>query len=144
MLKGALRHLAHADATHMPSSGTTLACRAMAISLAPHDIRVNAVAPGSIATEMLDHVRRDPASWRLVLSRTPMLRAGLPAEIANVSPENAQDTPGLCKASKRLLSLCWLNHSCSATLHCRARVEDGCRHRQSGVKPVVIEHGSHS
>ena len=41
-------------------------------------------APGSIMTEMLQKVAGDPKVMQGVLSRTPMLRAGKPEEVANV------------------------------------------------------------
>ncbi|MEM1376128.1 MAG: SDR family oxidoreductase [Pseudomonadota bacterium] len=56
--------------------------KVMALSLAPHGIRVNAVGPGSIMTEMLQSVNNDPAAKKRILSRTPMLRIGEPAEVA--------------------------------------------------------------
>ena len=56
--------------------------RAMAVALAPHGIRVNAVAPGSINTPMLETVAHDEALMKTVLSRTPMGRLGRPSEIA--------------------------------------------------------------
>jgi NAD(P)-dependent dehydrogenase (short-subunit alcohol dehydrogenase family) len=54
----------------------------MALSLAPHGIRVNAVAPGSVNTPMLAAVAADRAAMARVLSRTPLLRAAEPAEVA--------------------------------------------------------------
>jgi len=53
--------------------------------LAPHGIRVNAIGPGSIATEMLESVNSNPEAMRKVLSRTPMGRIGEPAEIAGIA-----------------------------------------------------------
>lgn len=57
--------------------------KVMALSLASHGIRVNAVGPGSIMTPMLQAVNNDPAARTRILSRTPMLRIGDPAEIAS-------------------------------------------------------------
>ena len=54
----------------------------MALSLAPYGIRVNAVGPGSIMTEMLAAVNADPAARNRILSRTPLLRIGETAEVA--------------------------------------------------------------
>ena len=57
----------------------------LAQSLAPHGIRVNAIGPGSIATEMLETVVSDPDAKRKILSRTPMGRIGEPQEIAGIA-----------------------------------------------------------
>jgi len=59
--------------------------RAMALSLAPHGIRVNAIGPGSIMTDMLKSVATDNEAKRRVLSRTPLGRIGTPEEIASVA-----------------------------------------------------------
>ena len=60
--------------------------RVMAIELAPHGIRVNAIGPGTILTELAKKaVLGDKAARHKVLSRTPIGRAGEPAEIASVA-----------------------------------------------------------
>ena len=58
--------------------------KVMALSLAPHGIRVNAVGPGSIMTEMLAAVNNDPAARNRILSRTPLGRIGDAAEVAAI------------------------------------------------------------
>ncbi len=65
--------------------------KVMALSLAPHGIRVNAIGPGSIATEMLDAVMANPEGRQRVLSRTPLGRIGEPKEIAAVAAFLASD-----------------------------------------------------
>ena len=66
--------------------------RVMALSLAPRGIRVNAVGPGSIGTEMLDSVlSSNPAARDKVLSRTPLGRVGRIEEIAAVTAFLASD-----------------------------------------------------
>lgn len=65
--------------------------RCMALSLAQHNIRVNAVAPGSIMTDLLKQVAHNREVMAGVLSRTPMLRAGEPLEIGNVLKFLASD-----------------------------------------------------
>ena len=60
-------------------------------ALAPHGIRVNAIGPGSIATEMLAAVAGDPEKMARVMSRTPMGRLGEPEEIAAVAAFLASD-----------------------------------------------------
>ena len=59
--------------------------RVMALSLAEQGVRVNAVAPGTIATELARSavLTSDEAKAR-IMSRTPMKRLGEPAEIADV------------------------------------------------------------
>jgi glucose 1-dehydrogenase len=71
--------------------GVAQLTRVMALSLAPHGIRVNAIGPGSIATDMLASVAKDPAMKRRLLSRTPLLRIGKPEEIASIASFLASD-----------------------------------------------------
>ncbi len=59
--------------------------RVMALALAPHGIRVNAIGPGSIATEMLAATMDDAEARKRILSRTPLGRLGEPKEIAAVA-----------------------------------------------------------
>ena len=65
--------------------------KVMAIALAPHGIRVNAIGPGTIATEMTKGVQTDAAARRRVMSRTPLGRIGEPAEIAAIAAFLASD-----------------------------------------------------
>ncbi|GAB4118540.1 MAG: SDR family oxidoreductase [Rubrivivax sp.] len=60
--------------------------RVMALALADRGVRVNAVAPGTIATELAKNavLTSDEARQR-ILSRTPMRRLGEPREIADVA-----------------------------------------------------------
>jgi NAD(P)-dependent dehydrogenase (short-subunit alcohol dehydrogenase family) len=58
--------------------------KVMALSLAPHGIRVNAVGPGSIMTPMLATVNNDKEARNRILSRTPMGRIGETSEIASI------------------------------------------------------------
>lgn len=65
-------------------AGLGMLTKAMALSLAPHNIRVNAVGPGPIKTDMTAPILADQALNRLMLSRTPLGRFGEVAEIAGV------------------------------------------------------------
>ena len=65
--------------------GVSQLTRATSISLAPHGIRVNAIGPGSIMTDMLKSVVNDKAAMARVMSRTPMGRVGEPSEIASIA-----------------------------------------------------------
>jgi len=58
--------------------------RVMALALADHGIRVNAVGPGTIATELAKNaVMADEASRQRIMSRTPLRRLGEPSEVAD-------------------------------------------------------------
>ena len=66
--------------------------KVMAVSLAPHHIRVNAIGPGTILTELAKTaVLGNREAERKILSRTPMGRMGEPAEIARVAAFLASD-----------------------------------------------------
>ena len=58
--------------------------KSSSLALAPHNIRVNAVGPGSIDTAMLAGINNSPQAMEMVMSRTPMKRIGTPQEIADV------------------------------------------------------------
>jgi NAD(P)-dependent dehydrogenase (short-subunit alcohol dehydrogenase family) len=65
--------------------------KVMALALAPHGIRVNAIGPGSIMTDMLASVNKDKAAKNRLLSRTPLGRIGDPSEIAAIAAFLASD-----------------------------------------------------
>lgn len=65
--------------------GVNQLTKVMALALADKGIRVNAIGPGSIATELAQAVLSDPEKRRGALCRTPMGRFGEPAEVASVA-----------------------------------------------------------
>ena len=59
--------------------------KVMALALAPHGIRVNAIGPGSIMTDILKAVATDRDARHRILARTPLGRIGEPDEIASIA-----------------------------------------------------------
>jgi NAD(P)-dependent dehydrogenase (short-subunit alcohol dehydrogenase family) len=57
---------------------------AMALELAPYNIRVNAVAPGIIETPMINFLKTDSQSLENSLNRIPLRRLGKPEEVSNL------------------------------------------------------------
>jgi NAD(P)-dependent dehydrogenase (short-subunit alcohol dehydrogenase family) len=77
---------------NVSKGGINQLTRVMALALAEHGIRVNAVAPGTIATELAARaVLTSDAARDKILSRTPMRRLGEPDEIADVVAWLASD-----------------------------------------------------
>jgi glucose 1-dehydrogenase len=72
-------------------SGLAGMTRGMAIALAPHNIRVNAVAPGPTLTPGGEPVLNNPAVKDLMLSRTPLGRYADPSEQASAVAFLASD-----------------------------------------------------
>ena len=56
-----------------------------ALALAPKGIRVNAIGPGSIMTDMLRGIMTDSAAQDRIISRTPLGRCGEPEEVAAIA-----------------------------------------------------------
>jgi glucose 1-dehydrogenase len=65
--------------------------KVMALALAEHGIRVNAIGPGSIATDLLETVMADTEARNRILSRTPLGRIGEPGEVAAIAAFLASD-----------------------------------------------------
>lgn len=59
--------------------------KSMALALAKYGIRVNAIGPGSINTDVLKAVNDNPEAMDKIMSRTPLQRIGDPDEIASVA-----------------------------------------------------------
>jgi NAD(P)-dependent dehydrogenase (short-subunit alcohol dehydrogenase family) len=57
--------------------------KSLAVELAPHNINVNAVAPGYIRTAMTEPAFQDKERCEWMLSRIPLARFGSPADIGN-------------------------------------------------------------
>ena len=70
---------------NVSKGGINQLTRVMALALADKGVRVNAVAPGTIATELAAlAVLTSEDAKKKIMSRTPLKRLGEPAEIADV------------------------------------------------------------
>jgi NAD(P)-dependent dehydrogenase (short-subunit alcohol dehydrogenase family) len=59
--------------------------KSLAIAWAPDAIRVNAIAPGWIATPLTQVLQDDPARSAAILARTPLNRWGQPEDVAGAA-----------------------------------------------------------
>jgi NAD(P)-dependent dehydrogenase (short-subunit alcohol dehydrogenase family) len=77
---------------NVSKGGINQLTRVMALALADKGVRVNAVAPGTIATELAAKaVLTSPEATARIMSRTPMKRLGEPSEIADTVAYLASD-----------------------------------------------------
>ncbi len=65
--------------------GVAQLTKSLAIAYAGEGIRVNAVAPGWIATPLTQALQNDDGRSQAILDRTPMKRWGLPEDVARVT-----------------------------------------------------------
>ena len=72
----------HAPAYTASKGGIAQLTKALAVAYAGDKIRVNAIAPGWIATPLTSIVREDPQKSAAILARTPAARWGEPGDVA--------------------------------------------------------------
>jgi NAD(P)-dependent dehydrogenase (short-subunit alcohol dehydrogenase family) len=65
--------------------GVAQLTKALAVAWAPEGIRVNAIAPGWIATELTRSLVEDESRSAAILGRTPMQRWGNPGDVAGAA-----------------------------------------------------------
>ena len=65
--------------------------KALAVELAPAQIRVNAIAPGNIRTPMNEELLRDPEYEQMYLDGTPYGRVGVVEDVAPLAVFLASD-----------------------------------------------------
>jgi NAD(P)-dependent dehydrogenase (short-subunit alcohol dehydrogenase family) len=102
-------HVAFPDsAAYCGTKGAVeLMAKAMAVELAPREIRVNCVAPGNVRTPMNEHLRAVPGYEDACNARTPMDRFGEPREIADAIVFMCSDHASYVTGSSLLVDGGW-------------------------------------
>ena len=96
--------------THYCASkgGIVAMTEAMALELAPYNIRVNAISPGAIETPMIDPLKADPKTMEGTLARIPLHRVGKPEEISNLVLFLASDASSYMTGTDVVIDGGWL------------------------------------
>jgi len=81
---------------------------ALAVELAPFNIRINAVSPGMIETPMIDPIKQDPKAIEGILARVPLRRVGKPEEVSNLVLFLASDASSYMTGSTVVIDGGWL------------------------------------
>jgi NAD(P)-dependent dehydrogenase (short-subunit alcohol dehydrogenase family) len=96
--------------THYCASkgGIVAMTEAMALELAPYNIRVNAISPGAIETPMIDPLKVDPEVMKETLAKIPMHRVGKPEEVSNLVLFLASDASSYMTGTDVVIDGGWL------------------------------------
>ncbi|MCZ6719959.1 MAG: SDR family oxidoreductase, partial [Proteobacteria bacterium] len=81
----AVMAIANQTAYNVSKGGIRQLTRNMALALADKGVRVNAIGPGTILTELTQTIMTDDEARRNILSRTPMGRFGDVDEVARIA-----------------------------------------------------------
>lgn len=88
--------------------GIAAMTEALAVELAPFNIRVNAVAPGMIETPMIDVVKSNPKMLEAMLQRVPLKRVGRPEEVSELVVFLASDSSSYMTGAVVIIDGGWL------------------------------------
>lgn len=88
--------------------GVVAMTEALAVELAPYNIRVNAVSPGAIETPMVDAAKQDPKMLEGTLAKIPMRRMGKPEEVSNLVLFLASDASSYITGATMIVDGGWL------------------------------------
>jgi len=84
--------------------------RELALELSPHNINVNAIAPGVIATKMTEDMLKDKKTKEVLLASTPLGRVGQPEEIGKAVVFLASDDSNFITGHTLVVDGGWLTH----------------------------------
>src|SRR5271169_3837599 len=86
-----LRPQLHSLLYSMTKAALIMMTQSYALELGPKGVRVNAIAPGLVQTELAEHYWKDEAQRDAVLAKQPIPRIGRPEEVAEVALLLASD-----------------------------------------------------
>ena len=72
-------------------AGLIMLTKGLAWDLAPHNIRINAIAPGLVETDLTKYLWTNPEFMKILVPMSPLGRMAKPEEIANVAVFLASD-----------------------------------------------------
>ena len=99
----------HGQAHYASSKGgLIMLTKAMALDLAQYRIRVNAIGPGVIETQMTARSLADPERRAMLLGKVPLGRVGQPLDIANAAVFLASDESGYVTGTTLYVDGGWL------------------------------------
>jgi len=81
---------------------------ALALELAPYNIRVNVISPGAIETPMIEPLKADPKALGGLVDKIPMHRVGKPEEVSNLVLFLASDQSSYMTGSTVIIDGGWL------------------------------------
>ena len=102
-------HGAHA-AYSVSKAGIIMLTKGMAVELAPHNIHVNAIAPGVIATDIAANTMSNTAHLQQVVKDIPLGRRAQPEEVAGAAVFLASDDASYVIGTTLFVDGGWVIH----------------------------------
>ena len=106
--RGSLEEKEPAIAYNAAKGAVNTLTKDMAVKLAVHHIRVNAIAPGAFDTDMMDYVKGDPEKLRRFLEQIPQRRAGGEDDVKGVAVFLASDAAAYVTGQVLVVDGGWL------------------------------------
>jgi gluconate 5-dehydrogenase len=106
--RGSLEEKEPAIAYNAAKGAVNTLTKDMAVKLAAHHIRVNAIAPGAFDTDMMDYVKGDPVKLRRFLEQIPQRRAGGEDDVKGVAVFLASDAAAYVTGQVLVVDGGWL------------------------------------
>ncbi len=91
--------------------GLRMLMRTIAVELAPHNITVNNIAPGAVATPMDAPLKENTSEMQELLSEIPLRRMGKPEEVAALAVYLASDDAAYVTGSTFVIDGGMMRHS---------------------------------